>query len=61
MDKELLLFNVEKDNVSIKKILNKINDTKTYLCAFGGEKMLETIGGDCDTAIGGLAEINNNN
>ena len=23
--------------------------------------MLQTIGGDCDTAIGGLAEIKNNN
>ena len=23
--------------------------------------MLQTIGGDCDTAVGGLAEIHNNN
>ena len=23
--------------------------------------MLQTIGGDCETAVGGLAEINNNN
>ncbi len=55
----IIAVQCRKDNVSIKKILNKINDTKTYLCALAERKMLETIGGDCDTAIGGLAEINN--
>ena len=55
----IIAVQCRKDNVSIKKILNKINDNKTYLCALAERKMLETIGGDCDTAIGGLAEINN--
>ena len=34
---------------------------ETSLCAIAERKMLQTIGGDCETAIGGLAEITNNN
>tara|TARA_X000001036_G_scaffold437028_1_gene481429 strand:+ start:4503 stop:5420 length:918 start_codon:yes stop_codon:yes gene_type:complete len=45
----------------IKNMLKKINDGETNLCAIAERKMLQTIGGDCDTAIGGLAEIKNNN
>ena len=56
-----MLFNVEKIINNIKNILKKINDKKTSLCALAERKMLKTIGGDCETAIGGLAEINNNN
>ena len=55
----IIAVQCRKDDESIKKILNKINDTKTSLCASAERKMLETIGGDCDTAIGGLAEIDN--
>ena len=39
----------------------KINDSKTNLCAIAERKMLQTLGGDCDTAIGGLAEVSKNN
>ncbi len=45
----------------IKNLINKINDSATSLCAIAERKMLQTIGGDCDTAIGGLAEIENHN
>ena len=45
----------------IKNLIKKINDSKTSLCAIAERKMLQTIGGDCDTAIGGLAEIENHN
>ncbi|MEC7136770.1 MAG: hydroxymethylbilane synthase, partial [Pseudomonadota bacterium] len=45
----------------IKNLLKKINDIGTSHCAIAERKMLQTIGGDCDTAIGGLAEIKNNN
>ena len=45
----------------IKNLIKKINDSKTSLCAKAERKMLQTIGGDCDTAIGGLAEIKDNN
>ena len=45
----------------IKNLIKKINDNETSLCARAERKMLQTIGGDCDTAIGGLAEIKNHN
>ncbi len=45
----------------IKNLIKKINDSNTNLCAIAERKMLQTIGGDCETAIGGLAEIKNNN
>ena len=45
----------------IKNLIRKINDNATSLCATAERKMLQTIGGDCDTAIGGLAEIENHN
>ena len=41
--------------------IKKINDNETSLCATAERKMLQTIGGDCDTALGGLAEIENHN
>ena len=42
-------------------VIKKINDKETNLCAKAERKMLKTIGGNCETAVGGLAEINNNN
>ena len=45
----------------IKNLIKRINDNTTNLCAIAERKMLQTIGGDCDTAIGGLAEIKNHN
>ena len=45
----------------IKNLVKRINDNTTNLCAIAERKMLQTIGGDCDTAIGGLAEIENHN
>ena len=35
--------------------------SETELCAKAERKMLQVIGGDCETAIGGLAVIENNN
>ena len=37
------------------------NDNSTSHCAIAERTMLQTIGGDCDTALGGLAEIENHN
>ncbi len=44
----------------VKKILEKINHKETSLCALAERSMLRTIGGDCYTAVGGLAEIKKN-
>ena len=53
-------FNVGKV-IKLKNLIKKINDVETSLCAKAERKMLQTIGGDCDTAIGGLAKIENHN
>jgi hydroxymethylbilane synthase len=51
-----------KKNDEVTKIfLKHINDQETELCAKAERKMLQVIGGDCETAIGGLAVIKNNN
>ena len=50
-----------KDDVFILDLIKKINDKNTSLCATAERKMLQTIGGNCETAVGGLAEISNNN
>ena len=57
----IIAVQCRRDDELIKNIIKKINDTKTSLCAIAERKMLKTIGGDCETAIGGLAEITNDN
>ena len=56
----IIAVQCRKDDEAIKDTIKKINDTETSLCAIAERKMLKTIGGDCETAVGGLAEINNN-
>ena len=57
----IIAVQCRKDDEQIKNIIKKINNTETSLCAIAERTMLQTIGGDCETAIGGLAEITNNN
>ena len=57
----IIAVQCRKEDKFILKIIKKINDEKTSLCAKAEKKMLQTIGGDCQTAVGGLAEINNKN
>ena len=57
----IIAVQCRKDDGPIKDTIKKINDTETSLCAIAERKMLQTIGGDCETAIGGLAKITNNN
>jgi hydroxymethylbilane synthase len=49
----------KEDNAKILDVLNTINDKETYYCIQAERALLEAIGGDCDTAIGGLAELSN--
>jgi len=49
----------KNDDQEILDILKKINDKETYYCIQAERSLLETIGGDCDTAIGGLAKLIN--
>ena len=57
----IIAVQCRKDDKLIFDIIKKINDRETSLCAKAERKMLQTIGGDCDTAVGGLAEIHDNN
>ena len=50
----------KNDNV-VRNLLRNINDTETEVCAKSERAMLQVIRGDCDTAVGGLAIIENNN
>ena len=45
----------------VKNLLRNINDTETEVCAKSERAMLQAIKGDCETAVGGLAIIENNN
>ena len=49
----------KKDDKKILNILQTINDKETYYCTQAERALLESIGGDCDTAIGGLAKLSN--
>ena len=50
----------KNDNV-VKNLLRNINDERTETCAKSERAMLQAIGGDCETAVGGLAIIENDN
>ena len=47
------------DDKKTLNILNSINDNETYFCTEAERALLEALGGDCNTAVGGLAEISN--
>ena len=49
----------KKDDYKTLNILKTINDKETYYCIQAERALLEAIGGDCDTAIGGLAKLSN--
>ena len=49
----------KKDDQKTLSILKNINDKETYHCIQAERALLEAIGGDCDTAIGGLAKLSN--
>ena len=49
----------KKDDQKTLNILKTINDKETYYCIQAERALLEAIGGDCDTAIGGLAKLLN--
>ena len=49
----------KKDDQKTLNILKTINDKETYYCIQAERALLDAIGGDCDTAIGGLAKLSN--
>ena len=57
----IIAVQCNKNDNTIKDFLKNINDQETEICARSERAMLEVIGGDCETAIGGLAVVENNN
>jgi hydroxymethylbilane synthase len=57
----IIAVQCNKNDDVIKNLLRNINDTETEVCAKSERAMLKTIKGDCETAVGGLAIIENNN
>ena len=57
----IIAVQCNKNDQIVKNFLKNINDQETEKCARSERAMLETIGGDCETAVGGLAVIENNN
>ena len=49
----------KKNDKKTLAVLKLINHTETYCCIQAERAVLEAIGGDCDTAIGGLAKLSN--
>ena len=48
-----------KDDQKTLNIVKMINDKESYCCIQAERALLEAIGGDCDTAVGGLAKLLN--
>ena len=57
----IIAVQCNKNDNTIKNLLRNINDQETEICARSERAMLEAIGGDCETAVGGLAVVENNN
>ena len=49
-----------REDSYINNLLKKIDHNVTRKCATAERSLLKTIGGDCETAVGGLAIIENN-
>jgi hydroxymethylbilane synthase len=48
-----------KDDKKTLNIVKMLNDKESYCCIQAERALLEAIGGDCDTAVGGLAKLSN--
>ena len=56
----IIAVQCRKEDSNIINLLEKIDHKQTRQCAKAERTLLKTIGGDCDTAVGGLASIKNN-
>ena len=56
----IIAVQCRKIDLNIIEILKQINSEEAKQCAIAERSLLKTIGGDCDTAVGGIATIENN-
>ncbi len=57
----VIALQCKRDDDYIKKILKKINDEKTFKCVQAERNVLKVLEGDCETAVGAISVINNEN
>ena len=57
----IIAVQCNKNDGAVRNLLRNINDTETEVCAKSERAMLQAIKGNCETAVGGLAIIENNN
>jgi len=55
----VIALQCRKDDKKTLDILKMVNHEESYCCILAERALLEAIGGDCDTAIGGLAKLLN--
>ena len=51
----------KRDDEYIKNVLKKINDEKTFQTVQAERNVLKVLEGDCETAVGAVSLINNEN
>ena len=54
----IIAVQCRENDENIKKILKKLNHYETQICALAERNFLKTLGGDCDTAVGCSAILN---
>ena len=57
----VIALQCNKNNGYIKNVLNKINDEITFKCVEAERNVLKVLEGDCETAVGAISTINNDN
>ena len=53
----IVVIQSRKDDKRINNIIKKANHEETYLSATAEREMLKVLGGDCETAVAGLATV----
>jgi hydroxymethylbilane synthase len=56
----IIAVQCRKEDIDIIKLLKRINNEESNQCAIAERSLLRTLSGDCDTAVGGIATIQNN-
>jgi|TARA_B110000438_G_scaffold271093_1_gene288719 hydroxymethylbilane synthase len=56
----VIALQCRKDNKELIEILNKVNHKPTHICIKAERNVLKVLGGNCETAVGAFAEIDNN-
>ena len=57
----VIALQCRKNDTDIIKVLDKINHQPTKICVVAERQFLKILDGDCETAVGGIAKLENEN